>query len=126
MPSIVLIHSNLRLIHSLATVERLCNVLLEKRELRPCCLHIRGSHRAFVPPDAQHAAGIATKVANRQERGPAARVPCGLKSALLERFGPRWAARRRAAFGTVCDFRRDSNCMLGVGRHKNMMTASDM
>ena len=75
VPLIGLIHSTLRLIHSLTTVGRLCNVLLEKRELRPCCLRIRGSHRALVPPDAQHAKGIATKVANRPERGPAARGP---------------------------------------------------
>jgi hypothetical protein len=39
---------------------------------------------------------------------------------------PRWDACRRAAFGTICDFRHDSNCMLGVGRHENMMGASDM
>ena len=35
------------------------------------------------------------------------------------------AARRRAAFLTVCDFRRDSNCMLGVGRHESKVRASN-
>ena len=125
MPSIVLIHSTLRLIHSLTTVGRLCNVLLKNRELRPCCLHIRGCHHVFVPPDAQHAIGIATKVANRPERGPTARRPSGSKSLQKRRFEPTWDARRRAAFLTVCDFRRDSNCMLGVGRHKSTMGASN-
>ena len=68
VPSIGLIHSTLRLIHCLTTVGRFCNVFLEKRELRPCCIRIRGSHRALVPPDAQHAKGIATKVSNRNPK----------------------------------------------------------
>ena len=58
----------LRLIHCLTTVGRFCNVFLEKRELRLWSLHIRGSHRALVPPDAQHAKGIATKVSNRNPK----------------------------------------------------------
>ena len=55
---------------------------------------------------------------------PVGRGVRGFKSALLDRFGPTWAARCGAAFGTVCDFRRNSFCMPGVGRQKDTIIAS--